>query len=112
MGFEDLLIHTCTIQTKTEDFTGSGDGQIDETWADTYENVACRLVKLSGALPETLRGYDPSAMYILHLKSGQTIANGNRVIDSDSNKHLVEYIAEADDGTTIHHQEAYIRRLE
>lgn len=111
MSYKNLLHQTCTIQTKTDNWTTTGYGTSTETWADTYENVKCRIDTISGSLPEHLRGYDPSSMYTLFLLSDQTVAIGNRV-EEGSNTYLVEYIKEIEGKSALHHLEVLMRRIE
>ena len=79
--FEDqILDQTCTIQTLTR--TPDGMGGFTLEWADTYEDVSCRLGvdKLAAAIAITGGREVYPDSYILNVPNDQTIAEGNRVV--------------------------------
>ncbi|MFW9872370.1 MAG: head-tail adaptor protein [Candidatus Thorarchaeota archaeon] len=112
MSFNKLLSQTCTIKTKTEDFTTAGDGSITETWSNTYTSVKCRLINPNGTLEETDGGYNLKVTPYIFLKSDQTISVGNRIVHDNGNTYLVEYINDQEGFNSTHHKEVILRRHE
>lgn len=112
MSYQGLLSQSCTIQTKTEDMTTLGNGQISETWADTYEDVSCRIINLSGTLMEQIRGYDKRATHMMFCLESQIIARGDKVVDSDSKEYLISFINPVEGKSGIHHKEIIMREYE
>lgn len=109
MSFLKLLNKTCTIQTKSDNYTTNADGTVSETWANTYTSIPCRIDKLGSTYNQSMGGLDPKSTHILFLESSRTIARGNRVI-VDS---ITYFVLNSDDPTGKgHHLECEVKLLE
>lgn len=109
MSFTGLLNNTCTIQTKSSDYTTTADGTVTETWANTYTSVPCRLDKLRSSYNQERIGLDPESTHILFVEYSRTIVRGNRVI-VDS---ITYFVLNVDDPTGHnHHKECELKLLE
>lgn len=109
MSYDLLLTDTCTVQTKSDDYTTTGDGTITETWSDTYEDVACLHQKITGTLKESIGGLNPQSKDLFFMKYSQTITRGDRVVH-DSVTYYVEDVDDA--GGQGHHKEVTCRLFE
>jgi head-tail adaptor len=109
MGYRKLLNKTCTIQTRTLDYTTNEDGTVIETWANTYTNIPCTIQKNSGTLEEIMAGQNKKSTHTLFLLTGQAIADGNRVVISSDTYYVEDYEDAAERG---HHIEAQVRKMD
>lgn len=109
MGYRELLNKTCTIQTRSLDYTTNDDGTPIETWANTYTNIPCTIQKDSGNLEEIMAGQNQKSTHTLFLLTGQAIADGNRVIISGETYYVEDWEDAAGRG---HHIEARVRKMD
>lgn len=110
MSFRNLLIHSCTIQTRTvtQDTTSR---ERKETWANTYTEVKCRLDPKSSTTGVSSTVYTESTHILFMLPiSGYTITEGkNRFIVTDNIATRTYTIDGVDNaGGKGHHLEIYL----
>lgn len=74
---EKLLIHKCTIQTRTG--TENDFGEQTYSYADTYTNVKCRLSTPSGSMRRLPSGEFVTGTPKLFLKPDETVSETDRI---------------------------------
>lgn len=107
MGFEDLLINTCTVRRYTE---GAQDdyGNPAEVWADHLVDQACRLMATNGR--EIKVGAEVViADYKLFIADVDITEQDRVVVDSVTYEVLL--VADRQDGDNTHHKECYMRAV-
>ena len=105
----DYLPDTCDIQTMTR--TADSYGGWTETWADTYEDVACRLAVMPLNRPESIDAGQiaSTTRWLLAVPYNQAIDATMRVVH-DGVTYEVEGVEDKQSHRPSRH--AYLRRVD
>lgn len=106
-----LLIHRCTIQTRS-----STDNAFDEkiyTWADAYTNVICRFSSPKGSMKRLPSGEHVEDAPKLFLKATQEISEINRIVGTSGFEETYEVLKakKSYDGGGVHHIECDLKKV-
>lgn len=105
MSFTNLLIHTCTIRSKTLNRTGY---EKTEAWTDAATNVPCRHDSSNGVkiADGGMRvNTDDDLFFFL---PGVTIARGNQIVHDGVTFEVVK-VNKLFDKSALHHLEVIAR---
>jgi SPP1 family predicted phage head-tail adaptor len=108
MSFESLLNNTCTIQTKTTSFSGTGASTV--SFANKATNVKCTIQPNSGKLISRQEAEQLNITHLAFYLIGANIVAGDKVIDSDSNEYIVKRVFDA--AGRVRHLEVLLELLE
>lgn len=108
---DNLLIHKCKIQTRTE--TENTLGEKTYTWADTYTGVLCRFSSPKGSMRRLDSGEFVEDMPKIFLKPNQTISENNRIVGTSGFEDTYEVLKvnKRYNGNTIHHIDCELRKV-
>lgn len=108
---DHLLVHKCTIQTRTN--TPNTFGEPVYSWSDTYTNVPCRFTSQKGSLFRLSSGEFVTDTHELFLKNTQTISEDNRVVGTAGfvGTYEVLKVKNVYDSHKSHHLELDIREV-
>jgi head-tail adaptor len=104
---ELIMTDTCTIQTVSR--ASDGMGGFTETWANTYQNVPCRLSPQGGSGRVQGDQFTVVTGWVLDVAYDQAIAAGNRVVLGGDTFDVLEV---RDDHTDRILRRAAIKRLD
>ncbi len=105
MSFAKLLIHTCTIQSKS--LNTSGYEKI-KTWSDLFTNVPCRHDSDDGAKIQDAEMRTNTDDDIFFFNPGVAVVRGHRIVQ-DGNTYDVIKVNKLYDAESLHHLEVKAR---
>lgn len=108
---DSLLLHRCTIQTRTG--TANDFGEQTYSYANTYTGVHCRFTHPRGSMQRLESGEFVTSTPKLFLKSTQTISEENRVVGTTgfTNTYSVEKVKNIYDSVGLHHIECELKKV-
>lgn len=108
---ESLLLHRCTIQTRTG--TTNDFGEVTYSYANTYTDVHCRFTNPRGSMQRLESGESITSIPKIFFKSTQTISEENRVVGTTgfTDTYSVEKVKNIYDGVSLHHIECELKKV-
>lgn len=106
---EAILTQRCTIQTPTE--TDDDMGGFEDSYANTYTNVLCKLAppSLGNSRENEANRFTIVTSWILRVKQSQAIESGNRVVVASK---IYEVLSVEDDHTWATIKLARLKRID
>ena len=105
MSYEELLTHTCYIQTKTSSQNDFGEWEYSYTTGTTP--IDCRMTEVSAFDRVDPTGRFENLRYFAYFKSGASISENDRIIYGSETLLVREIVLDAE----YHHKEALLSKL-